>query len=146
MSITCILEERVFLQLLYFWRFVSRFFSDRVKKLVICSGLHESSLDFQRREDQKIPFMRSKFIYLYLDFNIFSIFNLICQTVNLSWKIAVQNVFSLIFVADTKIISDYNFVASSIICDLTLLIERSFSLIIYQIVDPYSCNFTDISC
>ena len=36
----------------YFWRFVSQFFPERVKKLVIYFGLCESSLDFQRREDQ----------------------------------------------------------------------------------------------
>ena len=40
--------KKGFSQLLYFWRFVSRFFSDRVEKFVLC----ESSLDFQRREDQ----------------------------------------------------------------------------------------------
>ena len=35
----------------YFWRFVSRFFSDS-KKLVVYFGLCESFLVFQRREDQ----------------------------------------------------------------------------------------------
>ena len=36
-----------------------------------------------------------------------------CQNLNLSWKIAVQNVgcISIYFVADTKLIYGYNFVA-----------------------------------
>ena len=43
--------EKVFsLQLL--WRFVIRFLLDKVKKLVEYFGLHESFLNFQRREDQ----------------------------------------------------------------------------------------------
>ena len=36
----------------YFSRLVRRFFSDGVKKLVVYFGLYESSLHFQRREDQ----------------------------------------------------------------------------------------------
>ena len=41
-----------FSELPYFWKFASRFFLDRVKNLAIYFGLHESSLDFQRRENQ----------------------------------------------------------------------------------------------
>ena len=36
----------------YFWRFVSRFFWDRVKKLVVHFSLYEFSLYFQKRDDQ----------------------------------------------------------------------------------------------
>ena len=46
-----------FSQLLYSWRFEIRFFSQRVKKLVVYFGLHEPSLDVQRREDQTMNFM-----------------------------------------------------------------------------------------
>ena len=44
--------DKRFLQLLYFWKFASCFFSGRVKKLVVYFGLYESSLDFLRREDE----------------------------------------------------------------------------------------------
>ena len=36
----------------YFYRLVRRFFSDRVTKFIVYFGLHESSLHFQREEDQ----------------------------------------------------------------------------------------------
>ena len=51
--------------------------------------------------------MRSKFISVYLD-------SLICQSVNLSWKIVVQNASSCVFayICDGhKNIFGYNFVA-----------------------------------
>ena len=68
-------EERFF-SVAILWRFVSRFFSDRIEKLLVCM----SFLWIYREEKTKqILLMRSKFIFLYLD-------SLICQTVNLSWK------------------------------------------------------------
>ena len=36
------------------------FFSDRVKRLVVCFGLHESSLHFYRKEDQKDSVYKKK--------------------------------------------------------------------------------------
>ena len=76
--------EKRFLQLLYFWRFVSCFLSGRVKKLVVYFGLYESSLDFQRREDQiNTLLMRTKFIFLYL-------VSFMSGSVNLTWKMEFQ--------------------------------------------------------
>ena len=50
-----------------FPRFVRRFFSDRVKKLVVYFGLCESSLHFQRRETKQIVFMGRKLSFPYID-------------------------------------------------------------------------------
>ena len=36
----------------FFWRFLGRFLSDRVKKLAVYFGLYESSLNFCRRENK----------------------------------------------------------------------------------------------
>ena len=62
-------------------------------------------------------FMRSNIIFVY------EIVILMCQSVNLSWKIVVQNA----FVAGTKIICSYNFVAAA--C-LTNQIQKRVTLIL----------------
>ena len=64
-------------RLLYFWKFVSRFFSGS-KKLVVYFGLYESSLDFQRLWEVHL------FFYIL-------VVSLIYQSINLSCKITVQN-------------------------------------------------------
>ena len=98
--------EKRFLQLLYFWRFVSCFLSGRVKKLVVYFGLYESSLDLQRREDHiNTLFVRIKFIFLNLD-------SLMSESINLSWKMTVQ-IAGCVFVANTKIIFGYNLKSKS---------------------------------
>ena len=51
LSIIYTLKKDVFCSC-YFQRFVRRFLSDRVEKLVVYFGLYESSLLFSRREDQ----------------------------------------------------------------------------------------------
>ena len=55
MEVSCIYNihtgERVFYTC-YFWRFVNHFFSDKVKKLEVYLSLCESSLHFQRGDDQ----------------------------------------------------------------------------------------------
>ena len=98
--------EKRFLQLLYFWRFVSCFLSGRVKKLVVYFGLYESSLDLQRREDHiNTLFVRIKFIFLNLD-------SLMSESINLSWKMTVQ-IAGCVFLANTKIIFGYNLKSKS---------------------------------
>ena len=75
-----------FSQLLYIKRFPSRLFSDRVKKLVVYFGLHESSLG--------LPEKGRPNKYCLWEMNLFFcilIVILICQSVDLSWKIAAQN-------------------------------------------------------
>ena len=75
-----------FSQLLYIKRFASRLFSDRVKKLVVYFGLYESSLG--------LPEKRRPNKYCLWEVNLFFcilIVILICQSVDLSRKIAVQN-------------------------------------------------------
>ena len=49
----------------------------------MCFGLCKLSLVFFRREDQ-INVCKKKFIFLYVD-------SLMCQSVNLVWKMVVQN-------------------------------------------------------
>ena len=67
--------------------------------------------------------MRSNIIFVY------EIVILMCQSVNLSWKIVVQNACCAFayFVAGTKIICSYNFVAAA--C-LTNQIQKRVTLIL----------------
>ena len=77
---------KYFSQLLYIKRFPSHLFSDRVKKLVVYFGLHESSLG--------LPEKGRPNKYCLWEMNLFFcilIVILICQSVDLSWKIAPQN-------------------------------------------------------
>ena len=53
-------EENVFWSC-YFWRFVSRFFSDRLKKLAVHFGLCEFSLHSREGKTKKILFIQSWF-------------------------------------------------------------------------------------
>ena len=65
-TINILAAEKVFYSC-YGWRFVSRFFSDRVKKLVVHFGLYESSLDFRRRENEINAAYEEWYILLYAD-------------------------------------------------------------------------------
>ena len=68
----------------YVLRYVSRFFSDRLRKLVVYFGLHVSSLYLYKREDQINTVHK-------LVFNM-QIFSLTCLNGNSFWNVAVSNV------------------------------------------------------
>ena len=60
--------RKSFFQFLHFWKFASRWFSATVKKACsIFRCVWSFFLDFQRRQDQKILFMRSRFFLLHVD-------------------------------------------------------------------------------
>ena len=45
-------QKKTFFTVAILRKLMSRFFSDKVKKLVLCFGIYESSLNLQRGEDQ----------------------------------------------------------------------------------------------
>ena len=63
--------------------FQVRPYFDWTTKIAVYFGMYEFSLHFQRREAQ-ILFVKGKFIFQCLD-------NLICESVNLPWKMTFQN-------------------------------------------------------
>ena len=84
-QITYTMEKKFFCSHCYFWRFANWSFSSRLKNIkytLVCTSLSCISAEVKILQ---ILFIKSKFS-LYM-----KIFQLMCQLVNLFWKIAIYN-------------------------------------------------------
>ena len=110
--------EKFYFSGYFFGRFGIRFFSDRVKKLVVY--LHYMTLLWISGEDETnwILIIRIRLVFLYVDGN-FDVPNCKYAWKKSTWKCWLC--FHLFFVVDTKMICGYNFVAPLIRLKLSLL-------------------------